>query len=369
MFSFSKSDKVLVVAPHPDDESLGAGGLLQRIFALKIPVRILFATNGENNPWAQRFWESRWQIGPNERVRWGQRRRQETLNAISTLGGKPDCARFLNLPDLGTTNLLMQGDPELSILITDNIQEWEPTVALIPTMHDAHPDHSALSVAFSMALDSFGGSSIRAWEYLVHRPQVPIPQEPVTLPLSTEEVERKRRAILCHQTQVALSRGRFTSFAMIEEAYYPHNPIGAKACDTPLAAARLHEGILSLQFTVSKRERFRSEILFAFGSGSANGCRCRLSLPFRSGKAQIWDTIRGRRLHEAIVQWRGPRLFVDIPVSGTPDFDAIYAKLSGWTLFFDRSGWTQFYSARQLRGESCPAGERTRGTDRVLTLL
>jgi LmbE family N-acetylglucosaminyl deacetylase len=109
MFSFSKSDKVLVVAPHPDDESLGAGGLLQRIFAQRIPVRILFATNGENNPWAQRFWESRWQIGPNERVRWGQRRRQETLNAISTLGGKPDCARFLNLPDLGTTNLLMQG--------------------------------------------------------------------------------------------------------------------------------------------------------------------------------------------------------------------------------------------------------------------
>jgi LmbE family N-acetylglucosaminyl deacetylase len=159
MFSFSKSDKVLVVAPHPDDESLGAGGLLQRIFAQKIPVRILFATNGENNPWAQRFWESRWQIGPNERVRWGQRRRQETLNAISTLGGKPDCARFLNLPDLGTTNLLMQGDPELSVLITDNIQEWEPTVALIPTMHDAHPDHSALSVAFSMALDSVGGSS------------------------------------------------------------------------------------------------------------------------------------------------------------------------------------------------------------------
>jgi hypothetical protein len=35
-------------------------------------------------------------------------------------------------------------------------------------------------------------------------------------------------------------------------------------------------------------------------------------------------------------------LFVDIPISGTPDFDAIYAKLSGWTLFFDRSGWTQF---------------------------
>ena len=246
MFPFSKSDKVLVVAPHPDDESLGAGGLLQRIFAQKIPVRILFATNGENNPWAQRYWESRWQIGPDERVRWGQRRRQEALNAISTLGGKPDCAKFLNLPDLGITRLLMQADPELSVLITDNIQEWEPTVALIPSMHDAHADHSALSVAFSMALDSVGGSSIRIWEYLVHKSQVSIPLEPGTLLLSTEEVERKRRAILCHETQVALSRGRFTSFAKTEEAYYPHHPIGAKAHDTPLATARVHEGIFEL---------------------------------------------------------------------------------------------------------------------------
>ena len=72
MFSFSKSDKVLVIAPHPDDESLGTGGLLQRIFANRIPVRIVFATSGENNPWAQRYWERRWRLGANDRARWGK---------------------------------------------------------------------------------------------------------------------------------------------------------------------------------------------------------------------------------------------------------------------------------------------------------
>ena len=341
MLSFSKSDKVLVLAPHPDDESLGTGGLLQRVFAQKIPVRIVFATNGENNPWAQRYWERRWQVGPDDRLRWGQRRREEALNAICTLGGKRDCARFLNLPDLGTTRLLMQGDPELSVMITEEIQEWEPTLALIPTMLDAHPDHSALAVAFSMVLDAIGGSSIRTWEYLVHKPQVSIPEAAVRLLLSTEEIERKRRAILCHETQVALSRGRFTSFAKIEEAYYPQNLIEAKPYEAPLAAARLHEGVFSLQFKVSRRERFHSEILFAFRSGTANEYRWKLSVPFRSGKAQLWDTITNRRLQDAIVQWSGPTLSVDIPVPGTPDFDAIYAKLEGWTLFFDRSGWSQ----------------------------
>jgi LmbE family N-acetylglucosaminyl deacetylase len=342
MLSFSKSDKILIIAPHPDDESLGTGGMLQRIFAQKIPVRILFATNGENNPWAQRYWERRWRIGPVEQVRWGQRRREEALNAICTLGGKPDCARFLNLPDLGTTCLLMQNDRKLSGLIAEEIQKWKPTAALIPTMLDAHPDHSALAVAFALALDMVGDSPIPAWEYLVHKPQIPIPQEPVKVILNSDEVERKRRAILCHETQVALSRGRFTSFAKVEEAYYAHDPVEAKKYEEPLAAAHLDEGVLSFQFQVSWRERFHSEILFAFKSGIGNEYRWRLAVPFRSGNAQIWDTISNRRLNDANVQWTGSRLSVDIPVPILPDFKAIYAKHSGRTLFFDRSGWSRF---------------------------
>jgi LmbE family N-acetylglucosaminyl deacetylase len=342
MFSFSKSDKILVVAPHPDDESLATGGLLQRIFAQKIPVRIVFATDGENNPWAQRYWEKRWQIGPDERARWGRRRREEALDAIRTLGGKPDCARFLNLPDLGTTDLLMHGAPDLSVLMADEIRDWAPTVALIPTMHDAHPDHSALSVAFSIALGSFGDLPIRAWEYLVHAPAVSLPYESVKLRLSSEEVACKRRAILCHETQVALSRGRFTSFAKVEETYYLHNPVDAKRSDDRSALARLHEGVLSLQFNASGRERLRSEILFAFSSGIENEHRWMLTVPFRSGNARIWDTVSSRPLHEAIVQWAGSRLSIDIPLPETSDCRAIYAKLSGWTLVFDRAGWSQF---------------------------
>jgi LmbE family N-acetylglucosaminyl deacetylase len=49
----------------------------------------------------------------------------------------------------------MQGG-KLSIPIVKEIREWEPTVALLPAMLDAHPDHSALAVAFSMALELAG---------------------------------------------------------------------------------------------------------------------------------------------------------------------------------------------------------------------
>jgi LmbE family N-acetylglucosaminyl deacetylase len=342
MFSLSKSDKVLVVAPHPDDESLAAGGLLQRVFAQKIPVRIVFATDGENNPWAQRYWERRWKIGPNEKARWGQRRRQEALDAILTLGGKPECAKFLNLPDLGTTDLLMHGSPDLSVSIGEEIRNWAPTVALIPTLHDAHPDHSALSVAFSMAADSLGGLPIRTWEYLVHPPAVSLPDESVKFILSSEEVACKRRAILCHATQVALSRRRFTAFAQVEETYYPHHRADGEKAGEQIGLARLHEGVLSLQFKASQRERLSSKIFFAFSSGTENEHRWMLPVPVRSGSAQIWDMLSNQPLYEAMIQWTGSRLSVDIPLPGSSDFQAFYAKLSGWTLVFDRSGWSRF---------------------------
>jgi LmbE family N-acetylglucosaminyl deacetylase len=342
MFSFSKSDRILIVAPHPDDESLGTGGLLQRVFSQKIPVRIVFATDGGNNPWAQRFWERRWQIGPDERIRWGRRRREEAVAAICALGGKPDCAKFLNLPDLGTTGLLMQGRPDLSDLISAEIRDWAPSVALIPAMHDAHPDHSALSVAFSIALDSPGNLPIRVWEYLIHPAVVPIARKQVKLLLNSKEVACKRRAILCHETQVALSRGRFIRFAKVDEAYYPHQSFDPESFDHRAAVARPSEGLMSLQFKASRREKFRSKILVAFRSGPEDEHRWMLTVPFRSGKAEIWDTMSGLPLDDAIVQWTGSRLSVAIPFSGTLDFHAIYAKLSGWTLVFDRSGWSRF---------------------------
>jgi LmbE family N-acetylglucosaminyl deacetylase len=355
MFSFSESDRILVVAPHPDDESLGTGGLLQRIFAQKVPVRIVFATNGENNPWAQRYWDRLWRIGPDERTSWGRRRRKEALAALAALGGSADCAKFINLPDLGATALLMEHAAELSLLMVDEIQDWQPTVALIPAKFDAHPDHSALSVAFSVALDSIRDLPMRVWEYLVHSPRLPIAQTPIELLLSADEVERKRRAILCHKTQVALSRARFTRFAKTEEPYYPSLPAGTKGLDQRLVGAGLHEEILRLQFDVSHRERFHSELLLLFPTSNGDCRRWRLPLPWRSGKVKVSNLGAGRSLQDAIVNWRGSRLFVDIPVSNGEELEMVYAKFCGFKLFFDRSGWSQAaVSARTEEGYLSP---------------
>ena len=47
--------KIAVLAPHPDDESLGTGGLIQQALAAGAEVRVIFVTDGDNNPWPQRF--------------------------------------------------------------------------------------------------------------------------------------------------------------------------------------------------------------------------------------------------------------------------------------------------------------------------
>ena len=91
--------RIAILAPHPDDESLGTGGLIQRALAAGAEVRVIFVTDGDNNPWPQRFVERRWFIEAPERARWGARRRAEGQHALQLLGAGQVQAESLGLPD------------------------------------------------------------------------------------------------------------------------------------------------------------------------------------------------------------------------------------------------------------------------------
>src|SRR5229473_1437708 len=97
--------RVMVLAPHPDDETLVTGGLLQQAVAAGAAVRVIFATDGDNNPWPQRVIERRWRITPADRARWGTRRRGEALAALTCLGVPTESAVFLGYPDQGLTRI------------------------------------------------------------------------------------------------------------------------------------------------------------------------------------------------------------------------------------------------------------------------
>ena len=45
-------DRVLILAPHPDDETLCTGGIIQQALALGLPIHVVFLTYGDNNEWS-----------------------------------------------------------------------------------------------------------------------------------------------------------------------------------------------------------------------------------------------------------------------------------------------------------------------------
>ena len=46
------NDRILVLAPHPDDEIIGCGGIIQKALSMHLPIRIVFSTYGDNNQWS-----------------------------------------------------------------------------------------------------------------------------------------------------------------------------------------------------------------------------------------------------------------------------------------------------------------------------
>jgi LmbE family N-acetylglucosaminyl deacetylase len=364
MIGLSESDRALFVAPHPDDESLGGGGLLQRAFEAHIPVRILFVTNGDNNPWAQRFWERRWAIRAQDRSRWGNHRRQEALSAIAALGGSVECAEFLNFQDQSVTPLLMEGAAELVAALTSEIQAFQPTIAVIPTILDAHPDHSALGVALSLLFDSIGIRGLRVWEYLIHRPQAGIMRRPMVLRLNPTEIEKKRNAILCHRTQVKLSRSRFLRFARVDEAFYAHAPVGVESDARPILRAQIREEGVQLVIGAGGQERMGADIRLVFRFKGSQLFRRRIKIPFFSGLAPMSDAATGKALPDAVATWSDSYLTMEIPIFGALRMDALFVKFSNWKLFFDRSGWCQVVCDSS---RSSKAG--VRGVPNVLTQL
>ena len=98
----------MILAPHPDDEVLGCGIMLQRARAVAAATRVVYVTDGENNPRPQRFLERKWRLDAQDRRRCGQLRRAECLASLRVLGHDSSCACFLGMPDQGLTSLLIK---------------------------------------------------------------------------------------------------------------------------------------------------------------------------------------------------------------------------------------------------------------------
>ncbi|WP_238481036.1 PIG-L deacetylase family protein [Dyella telluris] len=211
--------RLLVVAPHPDDESIATGELIQQVRQAGGEVQILLLTNGDNNPWPQRWVERRLRIGPDERRRWGERRRSEVARALIQLGVDSQALRPQGWPDMGVTGRLRDALDDSVAVIRERLEDFRPTLVALPALGDHHPDHSAAHVLTRLAVARWNGEAPRMLSFLVHGHEVTGAGR-VKLDSSVALHVNKMAALACHGSQMALSGKRMRRMADRAERYH-----------------------------------------------------------------------------------------------------------------------------------------------------
>lgn len=141
---FLKSDRVLVVAPHPDDETIGMGGTIAKLVGLSIPVRVIFMSDGVTSRDVVR-----------ETV---ESRNRAARNAMGVLGVHD--FNFFEFPDNRFDSLPIL---EIAKLLEGEVSNFRPTVVFAPYRYDLNIDHQIASEATSIAVRPKLSNNVRLY--------------------------------------------------------------------------------------------------------------------------------------------------------------------------------------------------------------
>lgn len=340
---FDANARLMVIAPHPDDETLATGELIQAAVEAGAAVRVVFATDGDNNPWPQRLLERRFRIGPADRSRWGARRRAEARAALQRLGVGDDASRCFGWPDLGLTDRLLRDD-RAETALADEIRAFAPTHLALPSLADRHPDHTALRVLTELALLRVPMPCLRLG-YVVHG-DASRRSGAWSLPPQPSRQRIKQQALAEHRSQVALSGPRLRRIAAQAELFERREPalFGESVRDE-----------LQLMLPVSPLDglRRRRDLLLVL-VGATAVIRARVALPRRLHGEQTL-AVSGAPGLLAFAQ-RG-RDGVQVRIDGIGhDMRGGWFKLErAWPrlLIFDEAGWQALGA---VDGVTAPAG-------------
>jgi LmbE family N-acetylglucosaminyl deacetylase len=141
----------LVLAPHPDDETLGAGALIARKRAAGTRVRVVVVTDGRGSHASR-------EITPDQLA---ALRRAESLRACARLGVDAGDVVHLDLHE-GTVS---RSFDDVVARVVDQVERFEPRDVLVTSALDWHVDHRALAQVARAAVQQFPG--VRLLEYPV----------------------------------------------------------------------------------------------------------------------------------------------------------------------------------------------------------
>jgi LmbE family N-acetylglucosaminyl deacetylase len=181
--------RTVVVSPHPDDETLGAGGLIATQRSSQIPVTLLSVTDGE--------------AAYPDRPALGATRRLEQILAADALGLPRETLLHLALPDSAVT----QAESALADRIEACVDS--DTLLVAPWPLDPHPDHEACGRAAAKAARHTGARFICYFFWTWHRcrPECLSGLPLGRLVLSADARARRARALGCHFSQLYRDEG------------------------------------------------------------------------------------------------------------------------------------------------------------------
>ena len=333
----------MLIAPHPDDEALACSVILQKAVRAGAAIRVVYVTDGDNNPWPQRVLERRWRLSPSDRKRWGKLRRSEALAALHVLGIHPSDVQFLALPDQGLTDLLLRDCNSTLARLTQVIDDWSPTDILVPSPSDIHPDHNAVAVMMRLIFADFLAGEVSQWNYLVHGRSPAFFDRAAELSSSEVETATKRDAIRCHQTQIKLSRRRFLRYATRPERFLRVESESAVWCDGAVhSVSRTHDNLnVDFRFTVDPLRMQRSKF-FILGRDSLGRKRaCQIRLPGCSADVEMLDCATNHSI--GIARYRGHPFAGEftLPLHLFSPIHDLFIKVDRRSWFFDEAGWIE----------------------------
>lgn len=186
---------VLVVSPHPDDESLGCGGLLAFCHRDGRAAHVAMISDGAgSHPNSKAY--------PYDDLR--DLRERETREALAALGFTEGDITFFRLPDRFVPHAGSDADSAVDRLV-DLARKIDASAILVTWRHDPHADHKASFAIAREAATRLG--AIRFVEYPVWGHTLPVHERLDGFPKGTRldiaaVLDAKRAAIAAHRSQV-----------------------------------------------------------------------------------------------------------------------------------------------------------------------
>ena len=269
-----KDDRILILAPHPDDEAIGCAGIIQQAVKLGAEIQVVYLTNGDHNQISFIVYEKRLTFRKGEFIHMGEVRRLEAINAMQLLGVSEKNLIFLGYPDFGTFTIFSQywqdvkpfsslltrissvpykenlsfGAPYKGESILSDLKKvllaYKPSKIFVSHPADANVDHKTLYLFLQIALSDLSKQlpQPKIYPYLIHCVGWPLPRhyhpELSLIPpkqfldnqinwakfeLTPEQLDKKHQAVLCYKSQTQSSAFYLLSFARKNELFgdYP----------------------------------------------------------------------------------------------------------------------------------------------------